>query len=119
MTNNDVMITHAKRKGKLVSIKDVPKGEKINCICTKCGKPLGAKKGDYKDHHFYHIVKADCNGETYFHIEAKLQILPILKFKTDMLLRHLEVITLIVSIIKTIKLQVIKPLRLILEMMAD
>ena len=74
MTNNDVMITHAKRKGKLVSIKDVPKGEKINCICTKCGKPLGAKKGDYKDHHFYHIVKADCNGETYFHIEAKLQI---------------------------------------------
>ena len=75
MTNMDVMITHAKRKGKLVSINDVPNGKNCNCTCTKCGEPLVAKNnGKVYRHFFAHLVDSDCKGETFFHIEAKSQI---------------------------------------------
>ena len=52
MTNNDIMITHAKRQGKLVSIKDVPSGKGCNCTCTKCGETLLAIKGMKNEQHF-------------------------------------------------------------------
>ena len=87
MTNIDVIITHAKRNGKLVFVDDVANGKECNCTCTKCGEPLQAKnKGFIKQHHFAHIADTDCKGETVYHIEAKRQIyndgfliLPIVK----------------------------------------
>ena len=74
MTNNDVTINHGLKEGKLVSIADAERGLKCNCTCTKCGKPLVAKKGEVKDHHFAHSVDSDCTGETLKHYMAKQEI---------------------------------------------
>ena len=74
MNNFDIMITHAERNGKIVSINNVPSGKNCNCICTKCKQPLVAKKGYIKEHHFAHLADSECSGETIYHIEAKEQI---------------------------------------------
>ncbi len=75
VNNFDIMITHANKAGKIVSINDVPNGKNCNCTCTKCGEPLVAKNnGKVYRHFFAHLVDSDCKGETFFHIEAKSQI---------------------------------------------
>ena len=70
----EIQITHGLKEGKLVSIADAERGLKCNCTCTKCGKPLVAKKGEVKDHHFAHSVDSDCTGETLKHYMAKQEI---------------------------------------------
>ena len=70
----EIQITHGLKEGELVSIADVERGLKCNCTCSKCGKPLVAKKGEVKDHHFAHSVDSDCTGETLKHYFAKQEI---------------------------------------------
>lgn len=75
MNNLDIIITHANKNGKIVSINDVPNGINCNCTCTKCGEPLVAKNnGKVYRHFFAHLVDSDCNGESEYHTEAKDQI---------------------------------------------
>ena len=75
MNNLDIIITHANKNGKIVSINDVPNGKNCNCTCTKCGEPLVAKNnGEVYRHFFSHLADSNCKGESEFHIEAKEQI---------------------------------------------
>ena len=75
VNNFDIMIAHANKNGKIVSINDVPNGKNCNCTCTKCGEPLVAKNnGKVYRHFFAHLVDSDCNGESEYHTEAKDQI---------------------------------------------
>ena len=57
----------------LLHVSDVPRGVRCNCVCVKCGKPLVAKKGRRRKHHFAHQSKTNCEGsaETALHILAK------------------------------------------------
>lgn len=52
------------RDGKLLFIADVPRGLACDCLCACCGRPLIAKKGDIRRHHFSHIEITDCRGAT-------------------------------------------------------
>lgn len=47
---------------RLISIEEVEKGVKCNCVCPKCQKALIAKKGAKKQHHFAHQQDSDCEG---------------------------------------------------------
>ena len=59
--------------GKLVHISEVEKGKNCNCICPSCRKPLIAKKGKKKAHHFCHPQNETCEYayETALHMLAK------------------------------------------------
>ena len=70
----EIQITHGLKESKLVSIIDVERGLKCNCTCTKCGKPLEARKGEVNAHHFAHSADSDCTGETLKHYMAKQEI---------------------------------------------
>tara|TARA_B100001146_G_scaffold78536_1_gene69639 strand:+ start:424 stop:1317 length:894 start_codon:yes stop_codon:yes gene_type:complete len=70
----EIQITHGLKEGKLVSIADAERGLKCNCTCTKCGKPLVAKKGEVNAHYFAHSADSDCTGETLKHYMAKQEI---------------------------------------------
>ena len=61
------------RDGRCVSITDVPSGLACNCICAACKRPLVAKKGTQRAHHFAHRAGVDCEraGETTLHLAAK------------------------------------------------
>ena len=56
-----------------VHVSEVPRGLDCGCICSRCGKPLIAKKGDEREHHFAHRELGDCKyqGETELHARAK------------------------------------------------
>jgi hypothetical protein len=55
----------------IVSIDDVDANEKI-FFCISCGKPLIARRGKKRQHHFAHAIATNtCNAETYLHILAK------------------------------------------------
>lgn len=62
MSLHDEMLTQGLRKGserELLSIDDVPNGNKCGCVCPECGAPLVAKNGGKggprgKAHHFAH-----------------------------------------------------------------
>lgn len=49
-----------KNTGELVHISDVPSGKKCGCICIACQKPLEARKGEIRRHHFAHISNYEC-----------------------------------------------------------
>ena len=70
----EIQITHGLKEGKLVSIADAERGLKCNCTCTKCGKPLEARKAEVNAHYFAHSANSDCSGETIKHIMAKQEI---------------------------------------------
>lgn len=55
--------------GKNVHIDDYVKEEHRNesCVCLDCGKPLVARKGKIKTHHYSHKSVSDCQGETILH----------------------------------------------------
>ena len=46
--------------GKLRYISQVPSGLQCNCRCLSCGKPLEARKGTLRQHHFAHVSNYDC-----------------------------------------------------------
>ena len=61
------------RDGRCVSIADVPSGLACNCFCAACQRPLVARKGSQRAHHFAHRPGDDCEraGETTLHRAAK------------------------------------------------
>lgn len=46
--------------GELVSIEAVQSGLACGCICAACSKPMEARKGDIRRHHFAHVSNYDC-----------------------------------------------------------
>src|SRR4051812_31677944 len=61
------------RDGSLLFIADVPSGLACRCVCACCRKPLIAKKGSVRRHHFAHLEVTSCQGaaESALHILAK------------------------------------------------
>ncbi len=59
--------------GVLVHVDNVPKGKACGCFCPSCGKPLYARKGVVRLHHFSHAYDHNCEGayETVLHLLAK------------------------------------------------
>ena len=59
--------------GVLVHVDNVPKGKACGCFCPSCGKPLYARKGEVRTHHFSHAYDHNCKGayETVLHLLAK------------------------------------------------
>lgn len=63
-----------KAEGRLVPVHDVQRGAKCGCVCPRCGKPLVARKGKIRAHHFAHAPGVPhCEGaaETALHLMAK------------------------------------------------
>ena len=65
-TNNpeEPKLTYAilQSSNRLVHIDKVESGQNCNCICPECYKPLIAKKGDVRQHHFAHNESSNCSG---------------------------------------------------------
>lgn len=59
--------------GNLVHVDNVPKGKACGCFCPSCGKPLYARRGKVRAHHFSHAYDHNCKGayETVLHLLAK------------------------------------------------
>lgn len=59
--------------GVLVHVDNVAKGKACGCFCPSCKKPLYAKHGRKRMHHFAHAFDHDCKGayETVLHLLAK------------------------------------------------
>lgn len=59
--------------GVLVHVDSIPKGKACGCFCPACKKPLYAKHGQKRTHHFAHANNHDCKGayETVLHLLAK------------------------------------------------
>lgn len=59
--------------GALVHVDNVPKGKACGCFCPSCGKPLYARKGAVRTHHFSHAYDHNCKSayETVLHLLAK------------------------------------------------
>lgn len=58
--------------GEVIDIKDVDKSKKEQFVCCSCNRPMVARKGQIKEHHFAHKQKLECNYETYLHKLSKL-----------------------------------------------
>ena len=72
MEKKNKKIPYALKDGKRVFVADIAKGEN-GCVCPKCGNEVHVKKGPIRAHHFYHLIKTDCDGglETFIHLLAK------------------------------------------------
>lgn len=46
--------------GRSRHISEVTSGVKCGCICSACGKPLEARKGSVRKHHFAHVSNYEC-----------------------------------------------------------
>lgn len=59
--------------GALVHIDNVIKGKACGCFCPSCKKPLCAKLGKKRTHHFAHVYDHNCKGayESVLHLLAK------------------------------------------------
>jgi len=64
-------IPYGEREGTLLHIDQVDRGIKCNCVCPACKKPLVARKGLKKKHHFAHYPGANCSSETVLHALGK------------------------------------------------
>jgi len=78
MYNHDILdFAVSEATGLVVDIRDVVRGLSCRCVCPKCGRPLAARKGPRRRHHFSHLptdLQAhDCQGgpETGLHMAAK------------------------------------------------
>lgn len=70
--------TFALKDGKPVHISDIPdekRGLKCGCVCSACGHPLQARKGNTNAHHFAHDKGSECSAETVIHQTAKTIIM--------------------------------------------
>ena len=61
--------------GQLVHISEVQSGKKCNCNCAACGKPLEARKGNLRRHHFAHISNYECMYSSEVSIYKALAVL--------------------------------------------
>jgi hypothetical protein len=61
------------RNGKPVHVSEAQRGLACGCACAQCGRPLVARKGDSRRHHFAHHELTDCGGgaETALHLLSK------------------------------------------------
>ena len=60
--------------GRMQAVRDVPQGLRCRCVCPNCKKPLVARKGHIRVHHFAHAPSVTpCKGgaETALHRMAK------------------------------------------------
>lgn len=66
-------LPYGMRDGVLTHISDVPNGLACGCACAACGRPLVAKKGRVRQHHFAHANGSECQYglETALHLAAK------------------------------------------------
>lgn len=46
--------------GNIRHISEVVSGEKCGCVCCACDKPLEARKGSVRKHHFAHVSNYEC-----------------------------------------------------------
>ena len=69
----DDQIGYGMKGGQLLFIANVARGLACGCVCYRCGKPLVAKKGSIRRHHFAHHEATDCHGaaESVLHSLAK------------------------------------------------
>ena len=70
----EALLTYAlNKKGLPVHVDHVARGKACGCHCPYCKKPLSAKKGEWRQHHFAHVGKRKCEGayETMLHILSK------------------------------------------------
>jgi len=60
-----------------VHVDNVVKGKACGCYCPSCNKPLSARQGPQRQHHFAHVGNRDCKGayETILHMLAKKVLL--------------------------------------------
>lgn len=56
-----------------IHVDRVARGKACGCHCPYCKKPLSARQGEFRQHHFAHVVNRKCEGayETMLHILAK------------------------------------------------
>ncbi len=64
------------RRSQILHISEVDRGLDCDCVCPDCGRPLVARKGFIREHHFAHAVDIhndSCGGggETVLHRYAK------------------------------------------------
>lgn len=66
-------IGYGMKDGRLLFIADVPRGLACACVCARCGRPLVARKGSIRRHHFAHVEVTKCRGavESVLHSLAK------------------------------------------------
>ena len=67
---------YAVRDNKVIYIDDLSETERginCNCTCPKCGRPMLAKMGCHRQHHFSHADEVSCQGsyESALHLLAK------------------------------------------------
>ena len=70
--------TFALKDGNPVQISDIRDGKrglKCGCVCSACGHPLQARKGNTNVHHFAHDKGSECSAETVIHQTARIIIL--------------------------------------------
>lgn len=63
--------TFALKDNKPVHISDVERGLACGCVCSACGYPLQARKGQKVKHYFAHHKGSECSVETVIHHIAK------------------------------------------------
>lgn len=70
------LAAYGMRDGRLLYIADVPSGLACRCVCACCSRPLVAKKGSIRRHHFAHLGITDCRGapESVLHLLSKEMI---------------------------------------------
>ena len=72
-THQNHKMHYAIKDGTFITIADALPGLKCGCTCPACGKPLVAKKGKNRIHHFAHQAGETCahGYETSLHLVAK------------------------------------------------
>ena len=64
----------ALRNEAIIHISDVESGRQPDCLCPECKRPLIARKGAIKQHHFAHDPGSQCNLESALHWLGKTLI---------------------------------------------
>lgn len=64
-------IPYAERSGALIHVAEVTSGLHPDCVCPACKRPVVARKGPKKTHHFAHLAETNCQPETVAHVTAK------------------------------------------------
>ena len=66
-------LNYALKDNKHVHISEVDRGLACGCFCLLCNKPLIARKGNIRSHHFSHSANTECSytPETILHFLAK------------------------------------------------